>query len=168
MKTLITLNPEKVSELELASYAIRYAVRAVVVDAEGLIALAYVSNENYFKIPGGGKEGDEDDITALKRECREEIGCEIEIIGEIGAIVEYRKIFSLNQTSYCYFAKVTGAKGRPDFTESEKADGFKQIWLPYKQAVKVATEAKAKTVEGSLYIVPRDSLFLKEAKKFLN
>ena len=101
------------------------------------------------------------------RECQEEIGCDVEFINEIGFIVEYRRIFNLKQTSYCYLAKVKGQKGTSSFTDSEKEDGFEQLWLPYDEALKTLAESKATSVEGSAYIVPRDTTFLKEAKNYI-
>ncbi len=45
MKLIRTINPEGVTEEEVASYRVREAVRSVVVDANGLIGLLHVSNE---------------------------------------------------------------------------------------------------------------------------
>ena len=163
MKQIKLINPENVSEEEVKSYRIREAGRAVVIDGENKIALLHVSKENYYKLPGGGVEEGEDKISALHRECREEIGCDVEIINEIGFIIEYRKIFNLKQTSYCYLAKVKGSKGFPDFTDSEKNKGFKVVWLSYEEAVKVLNESNTTSIEGGYYIVPRDLAFLEEA-----
>jgi 8-oxo-dGTP pyrophosphatase MutT (NUDIX family) len=167
MKQLLLLNPEKATEEEVKSYRIREAARAVVTDAEGKIALLHVSNENYYKLPGGGLEGTEDRLVALKRECQEEIGCDVEVTEEIGSIVEYRKIFNLKQTSYCYLAKIEGQKREPNFTDSEIEKGFKIVWLTYEEAKRSLTECSPTTFEGSAYIIPRDTAILEEAQIFL-
>jgi 8-oxo-dGTP diphosphatase len=167
MKLIKVINPEGVSEEEVGDYRVREAGRAVVMDDDGNIALLYVAEKSYYKLPGGGIEDTEDRMMALKRECQEEIGCDVEVIGEIGTIVEYRKIFSLKQTSYCYLAKVKGEKGKPDFTDSEKENGFEQVWLPYDEALKALLNSKATNIEGSAYIVPRDTAFLQEAKDLI-
>ncbi len=167
MKFIKLINPENVSEEEVKNYRVREAGRAVVVDKDGMVALLHVTKESYYKLPGGGIEETEDKMVALARECQEEIGCDVEVIGEIGTIVEYRKIFTLKQTSYCYLAKVKGEKGKPDFTDDEKENGFEQVWLPYDQALKVLSESKATNIEGSAYIVPRDTAFLQEAKNLI-
>jgi 8-oxo-dGTP pyrophosphatase MutT (NUDIX family) len=168
MKQLRIINPENVSEEEIKDYRAREAARAVVFDENGKIALLHVSKENYYKIPGGGVEEKEDKMIALRRECREEIGCDIEVINEIGSVVECRKIFHLQQVSYCYLAKVKGQKGIPSFTEDENNNGFELLWLSYDEALKFLTECKATSIEGSAYIVPRDTTFLKEAKQYLD
>lgn len=134
MEEIILLNPENVTAEEAGAYRIREAARAVVVDERGTIALLYVARDNYYKLPGGGIEGSEDSIAALKRECQEEIGCEIEVSGEIGLITEYRKKFSLKQISYCYVAKVSGEKKIPEFTNDEIEHGFEVVWLTFDDA----------------------------------
>lgn len=163
MRMIKLINPENVSDDEVKNYHVREAGRVVVLDENGMVALLHVSKENYYKLPGGGVEDTEDKIIALKRECLEEIGCDVEVGEEIGTIVEYRKIFNLKQISHCYLAKVIGAKGTPNFTDEEKQNGFEQVWLPYKKAMKILSESKATSIEGSAYIVPRDTTFLAEA-----
>lgn len=167
MKQLAIINPEKVPQNEILTYPLREAVRAVVVDKESNIALLHVKKDHYYKLPGGGIEDDEDHESALRRECLEEIGSEIEVINEIGLIIEYRKIFTLKQVSYCYLATLKGEKGIPNFTEKEKENGFEQIWIPYEQALEVLSKNIAIDLEGKEYIVPRDTILLKEAEAFL-
>lgn len=167
MKLIKIINPEDVSEEEVQSYRTREAGRAVVFDDDNKVALLHVTKENYYKLPGGGIEDGEDKISALYRECQEEIGCDIDIINELGFIVEYRKIFTLKQTSYCYLAKVKGPKGKPDFTDSEKEKGFEVVWLSYEEAIRVLNESKAVSIEGGSYIVPRDIAFIEEARIYI-
>jgi len=162
MKIIKLINPGEVSKEEANNYRTRKAVRAVVMDNEGMIALLCVSKKNYYKLPGGGVEEGEDEISALQRECQEEIGCDVDIIKEIGSVVEYRKIFNLKQVSFCYLAKVKGEKREPDFTDKEKENGFQAMWLTYDEAVNALLESKATDVEGRDYIVPRDVTFLKK------
>jgi hypothetical protein len=50
MKQLAIINPEHVSEEEVKTYATREAARAIVIDAEGKIALLHVSNKGYYKL----------------------------------------------------------------------------------------------------------------------
>lgn len=166
MQLLATLNPENVSTEIADTYPVREAARAVVQDSEGKIALLHVSKNHYYKLPGGGIEPLEDKDLALQRECMEEIGCEIKVLGEVGIIIEERKFYHLRQISYCYFAQVQGEKGEPEFTEDEKAEGFEVLWAPYEEALQLLLKNEAIEIEGHSYIVPRDSMFLKTAKRF--
>ncbi len=167
MKLLKTINPQNATPEEFNKYAKREASRAIVIDEDNNIAILHVTNEKYYKLPGGGIENDEDKEFALKRECLEEIGCEIEIVDEIGSIVEHRKMFKLNQTSYCYLARIKGEKGSPQFTQEELDEGFEQLWVPYEQALALVSNNIAPGLEGHSYIVPRDAFFLKEAEEKL-
>jgi 8-oxo-dGTP diphosphatase len=166
MELLKTLNPEHASQSEYESYPTRQAIRAVVVDDSGNVALLHVAKDGYYKIPGGGVEGDEDHTAALQRECLEEIGCQIEVIGELGRIIEYRKFCELTQVSHCYFAKLKGEKGQPNYTDEEIAEGFQQLWLPYAEALALISANKTENLEGHEYIVPRDKLFLEVAQRY--
>lgn len=167
MKKLAVINPENVSEEEVKSYRTREAVRAIVLDEEDNVALLYVANEDYYKLPGGGIEEGEDKDLALERECLEEIGCKVEVFKEVGEIVEYRKIFELKQISFCYLAKLVGEKGQTSFTKEEEEKGFKQVWLPIDKALEKVKQNNSTSVEGRDYIVPRDTIFLQEASKIL-
>ncbi|MFA6386529.1 MAG: NUDIX domain-containing protein [Candidatus Paceibacterota bacterium] len=164
MKKILLINPENVSEEEVANYKVREASRAVVLDSEGKIALLHVTKENYYKLPGGGLEEGEDKMLALNRECLKEIGCKIEVLGEVGTTIENRKMFGLKQISYCFLVKVVGEKGKTDFTKKEIEKGFEVVWLPYNEALKVLKESMATSKEGMLYIVPRDTALLEESK----
>src|SRR3989344_1347604 len=116
MHLLKTINPEKVDENNISDWQYRKAVRAVVFDGENKIGLLNVSSKNYFKLPGGGIEEGEDIKIALDRECEEELGVQVEILKEIGSIIEYRAQFKLHQTSYCFIAKTSSDKNAPNFT----------------------------------------------------
>jgi len=166
IEQLAILNPEIVTEFEVLKYGVREAVRAVVVDEDNRVALLYVAEEKYYKLPGGGVEPQEDLRSALNRECLEEIGGEVEIIKEIGTITEYRKFCKLKQVSLCYFARLKGEKGIPHYTQAELAQDFHLLWLPYDEAILKLSENQATSIEGREYIIPRDRLFLLAAGEF--
>ena len=167
MKLLATFNPEVASGEEVITYPIREAARAIVVDKERNIALLHVSRDRYYKLPGGGIESKEDRTAALRRECLEEIGCKIEVVDEIGMIIENRKFCTLKQISYCYFAILNGDKGEPSFMEDEIEEGFEAVWVSYDEALVLLSKNEAINLEGRSYIVPRDTIFLKAAEKFI-
>jgi len=167
MKYLKLINPENATEEEVSNYKVREAVRAVVVDNEGKIALLHVVNENHYKLPGGGIEEGEDKTLALKRECKEEIGCDVEIGEEFCAIAEYRKLAQLKHTSYCYTAKVISNKGSLDLTDEEKERGSELVWMTYDEAIKAMSESNPHSLVCISYIAPRDFAILEESKSYL-
>ena len=162
MKLLTCINPEHATEQEFATYQVRQAARAVVFDTNGLVALLHATKFDYYKLPGGGIEAGEDPEMAMKRECVEEIGCVVEVTSELGMIVEYRKKYNLNQTSYCYIAKVVGAKGVPQLMEDEKEEGFQTVWLTLEEALKRVSKS-ARDIYEAQFMVARDSAFLEAA-----
>lgn len=167
MKEIALLNPEHATAEEVKAYAIREAARAVVFDMENNVALLHATKTDYYKLPGGGLDDDTDRIVALKRECREEIGCDVEVVGAIGEVVEWRKFCTLKQISYCYIARVVGEKGMPDFTESEIEEGFEVVWFSYDEALRHLKESKAEEIESKSYMVPRDIAILEASKSLL-
>lgn len=164
MKLIDTIQFKDLVEEETDKFKVRRAARAVVFDKDNKIGLLYVSKSNYHKLPGGGLEGDESIEEALGRECLEEVGCDIEVISELGEIVEYRDEWFVKQHSYCYMANVVGEKGLPNFTEDEIADGFEIKWVLLDEAVELLKNDKPESYGGG-FIQARDSLFLEEALK---
>ncbi len=144
---------------------LREASRAVLFDENGLVPLLFVSKHNYHKLPGGGIDDGEDKMKALAREAKEEVGAEIEVIAEVGEIVEYRSEFDLKQISYCYIGTIT-SKGPPDFTDEELNDGFKIVWLSLDDAISALEHDLPDDYEGP-FIQRRDWVFLKKAKQIL-
>ncbi len=139
----------------------REASRAIIFDENNLIPMLFVAKNNYHKLPGGGIDTGENKLTALFREVKEEIGCEMEITREIGEILEYRSKFNLKQISYCYLGKII-AKGDPDFTKEELRDGFEIVWLTLDEAISKVEKEKPKDYEG-WFIQQRDLKFLQKA-----
>ena len=164
MKILRIINPDNVSDEIAKTFKTRKASRGIVFDANNNVAILPVSNHGYYKLPGGGIEEGEDSITAFKRECVEEIGTDVEVVNEIGEIIEYRGNFSIVQTSYCYIDKAIGERVQTSFTEHEKSQGFKQpLWLPFEEAYKLVSESTPTNYEGN-FIKERDALIFETAK----
>ena len=162
MNLLKIINPEGVGEGDIVGWEDRKAARAVVLDNDGLIGLLHVTNHGYYKLPGGGVEEGEDIKMALDRECEEELGVEIEVLGEIGSIIEYRARWKLHQTSYCFLAKTSGAKRAPNFTDEEKSSGFEIVWVEPKEALRLLDIKQTSDYEGK-FIEQRDFYFLRQA-----
>jgi len=131
------------------------------------VAILHASKNGYHKIAGGGIESDEDIKIALAREIKEETGCTATIGKEVGIIIENRDDTQLFQISYCYLAKVK-KYGEPEFTNSEKSEGFKLEWMTLSNAIKTIKKEKSQRVYEAKFITVRDLTFLEEAKNIVN
>lgn len=144
----------------------REAVRAVVFDENGLMPLIFASKYNFYKIPGGGIERNENKEQALIREALEESGSEIQITGEIGKVVEYRLQFNQKQISYCYLGKVI-SKNKTTFTEKELSEGFELIWTTLDDAITKIKNEHPQNYQGK-FVQKRELAILQKVKELTN
>jgi 8-oxo-dGTP diphosphatase len=146
------------------AYNLRKASRSIVFNGNKQVALLYVSKHKYHKLPGGGVENTENIKETLKREVMEEVGVNVLIGEEIGAIIEYRDEFRQLQISYCFFSKVVGEINAPAFTESELENGFQIKWVTLDEAITLLSNDNPDDYMGK-FIKKRDLTFLNRAKK---
>lgn len=166
MKILATLNFEHCTPEEIEKLPLRRSARAVMFDKVGRVALLHVTKDDYHKLPGGGIDPGETIMEGLHRECLEETGCRIEVVRELGLVIEYRKTGNINQESYVYLARVMGEKVAPTLTEAEKKAGFILEWISFAEAlVKAGQEVIPDVTKG--FIVTRDRLLLQETQRCL-
>lgn len=170
MKQLIEIHEQNVNpgapSVDESQFRTREAARAVVFDADGKVALLHVGKHKYHKLPGGGIDAGENIPTALARELMEEIGCEAEVTGELGEVIEHRNRFEMIQKSYCFTAKIVGEKGAPDFTEHELANEFSIVWAnDLEHAIELLEADKPDNYEGK-FIKIRDTAILHTAREF--
>ncbi len=163
MKLLKTIEFDDVTPEELEKYEFRRAARAVVFDKEGKTALLSVSKKGYHKLPGGGVEKGESLEEALKRECREEIGCEIKITGEIGMTIEHRTKWKVRQECYCYLAEVIGEKGEPAFMDDEIVEEFSVLWADLDEGIRILQTDQSDDYQWK-FIKIRELVFLRGAR----
>lgn len=165
MNIIASFNEENVSDDEAAQFRQRRSVRGIVYDADGNIALIHAENEGYYTLPGGGVEPEETYEQGIIRECKEEIGCDVEIIKYIGTTLEYKKGNSLLKDVRGYTLKVVGPKGSPILVgdESEAEKNSVVAWVSLADATKLI-ESLLDAPELELYIqyvVKTDIAFLK-------
>ena len=132
-KTIGTKDPSK-------PYNDRLAVRVVAFNAAGQVAILYAQRDNYYKLPGGGIDPDEDHATAVHREFAEETGGLIQLRdgGCVATTLEFRG--DLRQVSYCYCADLVDGSGKPCLTEDEIGDRLGHLW--------VAVEPRGQEADG--------------------
>ena len=149
MKTLdITLNYEDASDAETQMMPVREAARCVIFDKDGNVALVHFSIQDFYKVPGGGIDEGEEVLDALKRECLEEAGVNIEGIIPIGTVTEIKKEQHKKQISYCYKARVDGEKMEQAMTEEENEAGALLNWMPLAQAIQKLEKSGFKNLSG--------------------
>ena len=68
-----------VSDKEILEEKFRFrkSARAVLLNDKNEVCLQHVTKWNYYKLPGGGVEIGETVEEALKREMKEEVGCDL-------------------------------------------------------------------------------------------
>lgn len=164
MNQILKLNPDNITDEAASVLKTRSAARGVVFDQHNKVALLPVTAHNYYKLPGGGIEEGEDTLEAFRRECLEEIGSDVEVVQELGSVVEYRVEFSLVQTSYCFVGKTIGDRKETAFTQHEMDQGFKQaVWVFLDEAIELMKN-QANNYEGK-FIVERDTFLLNKVKQ---
>lgn len=113
----------------------RKAVRGIILNDKDEVALIHIvgsdtfGDRDHYELPGGGIEENEEYITALKREIKEEIGYEIKNELEVGIIeIEYNLINRID-AQYYFLAYQTNYVGT-NLIEYEKKLFREIIYVP--------------------------------------
>ena len=89
----------------------RQIVRAIVVDGEGWFYFVRVRRDDAFgraeliETSGGGMEPGEAETDALRRELREELGAEVEILGKLGLVSDYYNLIHRHNLNHYYLVR---------------------------------------------------------------
>ncbi|MBM6873897.1 NUDIX domain-containing protein [Lactobacillus crispatus] len=150
----------------------RKIVRAIVFDDQENYYFVRAKRDDDFgkatliETSGGGVEAGEDLETALKRELKEELGAEVEIMHKIGIVSDYYNLIHRHNINNYYLCRVKSF-GTKHLTQQE-IDNFhlSTLKLNYEEAV-AEYEKCAATKIGKL-IAARELPVLKYAKKLID
>lgn len=149
----------------------RKIVRAIVFDDQENYYFVRAKRDDDFgkatliETSGGGVEAGEDLETALKRELKEELGAEVEIMHKIGIVSDYYNLIHRHNINNYYLCKVTSF-GEKHLTKDEIEDfHLSTLRLSYQDAEKEYQKC-AETKIGKL-IADRELPVLRRAKVLL-
>lgn len=149
----------------------RKIVRAIVFDDQENYYFVRAKRDDDFgkatliETSGGGVEAGEDLETALKRELKEELGAEVEIMHKIGIVSDYYNLIHRHNINNYYLCKVTSF-GEKHLTKDEIEDfHLSTLRLSYRDAEKEYQKC-AETKIGKL-IADRELPVLRRAKVLL-
>ena len=149
----------------------RQIVRAIVFDDQENYYFVRAKRDDDFgkatliETSGGGVEAGEDLETALKRELKEELGAEVEIMHKIGIVSDYYNLIHRHNINNYYLCKVTSF-GEKHLTKDEIEDfHLSTLRLSYRDAEKEYQKC-AETKIGKL-IADRELPVLRRVKVLL-
>jgi len=108
-------------------------VRAIIIKDDKLLTIKRSKQDLvYFVFPGGGVEQGEDLETAMKRECKEELGVEIKVIENFTS--ERFDRGEIKQLEHFYFCDIVsgelGTGDGPEYDVNSDYEGIHEIeWL---------------------------------------
>jgi 8-oxo-dGTP diphosphatase len=93
-----------------SEYHDREISRAIVLDGNKLLFAHIIRNDmfanlGYLETSGGGLEPEEDEVEGLRRELREELGIEVEIITKLGDVIDYYNLIKRRNINHYYLVK---------------------------------------------------------------
>ena len=162
MKQICELNDKIVLGTDgMSTKAPRTTARAIVKNQDGLYAVMYADKFKLHSLPGGGVEGGEDVLTALRREVYEETGCVCDEIQELGIVSENRASLDYTQINHYFVVTTNQTSCENHLTELEQANRTVVKWVPFEEAVRLINEQEFDRVQAK-YLKARDVVALRE------
>lgn len=173
------MNDEKELMLELqdTEWPLEYTdhdrniARAIVYDETGYFYFVRAVRDDEFgkatliETAGGGVEQGEDLITAIKRELKEELGVQVDVICKIGVVSDYYNLIHRHNINNYYLCKVKSF-GEKNLTQDEiESFHLSTLKVTYDDAVR-EYERRANTKLGRL-VASRELPILHRAKEIM-
>ncbi|MDD6250059.1 MAG: NUDIX hydrolase [Bacillales bacterium] len=150
----------------------RNVVRAIVFDEEDKFYFVRAVRDDDFgkatliETSGGGVEENEELLDAIKRELKEELGVEVDVVCKIGVISDYYNLIHRHNINNYFLCKVKSF-GDKNLTKEEMDDfHLSTLRLSYEEACK-EYEYRANSKLGKL-ISNRELPILHRAKEILD
>ena len=119
---------EKVDFTE--NFRTRLASRGIVFDPKTKkIAMVVKTKINEYKLPGGGREGEETEEETFYREIFEETGCKVKIVEKLGTILEERENIDMKQISTIFVSELIEDTKELHPTKKEIDEGLTVEWM---------------------------------------
>lgn len=170
MKLLKTMTYPGFPEVGIETIT-REAARIVLVDDDWMVPLVYSSKNYLYQIAGGWIDEGESILGALHREALEETGCEIEVLWEIGSVIDERPASvckfwkNLIQTSYCFYGRIT-KKWLSFFTDEEIEHWYEIVWIHVEDVLEKMKNTKVRIPKAEIE-AKRDAYIFEEYLKVL-
>lgn len=150
----------------------RQIVRAIVFDESGYFYFVRATRNDDFgkatliETSGGGVESGEELTKAIRRELKEELGAEIDIICKIGVVSDYYNLIHRHNINNYYLCKVSSF-GEKNLTQDEiECYHLSTLKMTFEEAVK-EYEKCSNTKLGRL-VANRELPILQRAKEIID
>lgn len=150
----------------------RNIARAIVYDENGYFYFVRANRDDDFgkatliETAGGGVEDGEDLIAAIKRELKEELGADVEVVCKIGVVSDYYNLIHRHNINNYFLCRVNSF-GDKNLTEDEiNCFHLSTLKLSYEDAVK-EYEYRSNTRLGKL-VANRELPVLFRAKEMID
>ncbi len=135
--------------VEVDNPSVRNIVRGIIVDQSGSVAVFNKRIENNYQLPGGVVGNDESASETFIKEAKRLIGCNVEIIEDMGILEEHMFQDEMIQKVYVFVGRVL-EKGKIDYQNQEVDEFGKVMWVSPEEALKLISDYKKEVNSGEI------------------